>query len=109
MTCFENLFLAIKKILKLEGSYDIWPDFVPRYEFDEFTIATVKGVGNVLILNCGNCDGPSDVRHHICRDCVKKRVSYAFDVYTHKIGVKKRPWNVILLSRTVTNGEFHVT
>ncbi|MHA2406813.1 MAG: hypothetical protein ACXACA_00335 [Candidatus Ranarchaeia archaeon] len=76
MTAFEGFFNELKRTLG-DQSYEIWPDFTPERDLEEFSIITMKTLGNVLILNCATCDGPSDLRHNTCTDCVKTRREYA--------------------------------
>jgi hypothetical protein len=76
MTAFEGFFKELKRTLE-DQSYEIWPDFTPERDLEEFSIIKIKSLGNVLILNCATCDGPSDLRHPTCTDCVKARREYA--------------------------------
>ena len=76
MTAFEGFFSDLKRTLK-DQSYEIWPEFKAERDLEEFSIIKMKSLGNVLILNCATCDGPSDLRHPICTDCVKARREYA--------------------------------
>ncbi|HDN05867.1 MAG TPA: hypothetical protein ENF90_02585 [Candidatus Bathyarchaeota archaeon] len=99
MTAFENYFKALKKALENEKAYDIWPDFEPKYDENEYAWTTMRGLGEVLILNCGVCDGPSDLRHARCRGCVKKRSKIASEAYQRATGSSKEKWDVIFLCR----------
>jgi len=76
MTAFEGFFQELKTALK-DHSFEIWPEFSPDRDLEEFSIIKMKQLGNVLILNCATCDGPSDLRHSICEKCVKTRREYA--------------------------------
>ena len=60
---------TIKKILKNNEIYCLWPDFEPEYDKREHAWTNLKGLGDVLLLNCGQCDGPSDMRHDRCKTC----------------------------------------
>lgn len=99
MTAFENYFSALKKILGNENVYDVWPDFEPRYDEYEYVWATLRGLGEVLILNCGVCDGPSDLRHGRCKGCVEKRCKLAGDAYHKATGRTKEKWSTVFLCR----------
>ena len=98
MTAFEHYFKSLKKILG-EDIYDIWPDFEPEYGEREFTWTTLKGLGEVLILNCGKCEGPSDLRHEKCKGCVETRCKVASEIYEKIKGEVKSSWPTILLCR----------
>ncbi|MHA2060525.1 MAG: hypothetical protein ACW976_07090 [Candidatus Ranarchaeia archaeon] len=76
MTAFEGFFTELKRTLD-DQSFEIWPDFTPERDLEEFSIIQMKSLGNVLILNCATCDGPSDLRHPTCEDCVQARRKYA--------------------------------
>ena len=102
MTSFENYFNALKKILGNENIYDIWPDFEPQYDEREYSWATVRGLGEVLILNCGVCDGPSDLRHAHCKECVDKRSKVAKEAYQKATGRLKEKWVTLFLCRIHT-------
>jgi hypothetical protein len=99
LTAFENYFHAIKKALANETLYDIWPDFEPQYDEYEYTWTTVRGLDEVLILNCGMCDGPSDLRHFRCRECTEKRSSTAKEAYQKATGRQKEKWSALFLCR----------
>ena len=43
--------------------FDIWPDFEPVYDENEYSWTTLRSLDETLLLNCGECDGPSDLRH----------------------------------------------
>ncbi len=47
--------------------------FEPEYGEHGYAWTTMRGLGEVLILNCGVCDGPSDLRHARYRECFEKR------------------------------------
>ena len=66
--------------------YDIWPDFEPVYDENEYSWTTLRELGETLLLNCGECDGPSDMRHPRCDTCVKKRSGIA---NIHIVGLVK--------------------
>ncbi len=102
MTSFENYFKALKKALNRDDIYDIWPEFEPEYHEKEFAWTTLKSLGEALLLNCGQCDGPSDMRHNICVKCVEERSKIASEAYKKKIGKKREKWNTIILCRIHT-------
>jgi len=102
LTCFERFFEALKKALAREDLYEIWPDFTPEYDEKEFAWTTLRGLGEVLILNCGTCDGPSDLRHPRCKECADKRSQTAKEAYQKATGRPKEKWPVIILGRIYT-------
>lgn len=102
MTAFENYFSSLKKILGNEALYDVWPDFEPRYDECEYAWTTLRGLGEVLVLNCGLCDGPSDLRHVRCRECVEKRSKKAKEAYQKATGRPKEKWSTLFLCRIHT-------
>ncbi len=102
MTCFENYFNALKRALGNDKVYDVWPDFEPQYDEHEYAWTTLRGLGEVLILNCGVCDGPSDLRHPRCKDCVNKRSRIASEAYHKAVGRSKEKWPTIFLCRIHT-------
>jgi hypothetical protein len=99
LTAFENYFDALKKILGDENIYDVWPDFEPQYDEQEYAWATLRGLGEVLIFNCGVCDGPSNLRHIRCKECVDKRSKIAIEAYAKSTGQSKEKWNTLFLCR----------
>jgi hypothetical protein len=99
MTSFEHFFYALKKALRKEEAYDLWPDFEPQFEEQEYAWPTLRGLGEVLLLNCGLCDGPSDLRHYRCKTCVEKRGKNAKDAYKKTMGRPKSKWSTIILCR----------
>lgn len=99
MTAFENYFKALKKALGNEKAYDIWPDFEPQYDENEYVWTTMRGLGDVLILNCGVCDGPSDLRNARCKECVEKRSKIASEAYQRSTGSSKEKWDAVFLCR----------
>ena len=102
MTTFENYFSALKKALGNEGAYTIWPDFEPQYDEHEYVWITLRGLGEVLLLNCGMCDGPSDIRHKRCEECTEKRSEIAKEAYQKATGHKKDKWGALFLCRIHT-------
>jgi hypothetical protein len=102
LTAFENYFDALKKLFGNEGVYDLWPDFEPLYDEGEYTWTTLPGLGEVLILNCGVCDGPSDLRHIRCKDCLEKRGTRAREAYQKGTGQAKEKWVTVFLCRIQT-------
>jgi hypothetical protein len=102
LTAFESYFGALKKLLGNEGVYDLWPDFEPLYDEGEYTWTTLPGLGEVLMLNCGICDGPSDLRHIHCRECLEKRGRNAREAYQRATGRAKEKWATLFLCRIHT-------
>jgi len=102
LTVFESYFGALKKILEGENSFAIWPDFEPKYDVQEYAWATLRGLGEVLILNCGVCDGPSDLRHARCKECSDKRSKVAAEAYERATGGSKEKFSMLLLCRIHT-------
>ncbi|MEM3383561.1 MAG: hypothetical protein QXL52_02510 [Nitrososphaerales archaeon] len=76
MTCFERFFLSLKYWLNLPKAYDRWPDFESSFDSEEYLFLELKNE-KALLLNCGDCDGPSDILHPTCEKCVEFRVKYA--------------------------------
>jgi len=102
LTAFENHFKALRKVLGNEGTHEFWPDFEPQYDEHEYAWTTLRGLGEVLLLNCGGCDGPSDVRHKRCAECVEKRSRIAKEAYQKATGHKKDKWDALFLCRIHT-------
>jgi len=102
LTAFENYFSALKKILNDEEIYEVWPDFEPYYDEKEFSWATLRNLGEVLILNCGICDGPSDLRHRQCKRCADDRSKIAREAYQNVTGRTKEKWAALFLCRIYT-------
>ena len=102
MTAFENYFNALKKVLGDESIYEVWPDFEPQCDEHEYAWVTLKGLGEVLLLNCGVCDGPSDLRHVRCKGCVEKRSRIAKEAYEKATGRLKEKWSTLFLCRIHT-------
>jgi len=102
LTSFENYFSALRKILGNEGAIDVWPDFEPQFDEYEYAWATLRGLGEVLILNCGICDGPSDLRHVRCKECVEKRTRSAKEAYQKATGSAREKWSTVFLCRIHT-------
>lgn len=99
MTSFEHYFLAFKKALGKNDLYEIWPDFSPQYDEYEYAWTSIRGLGEALLLNCGQCDGPSDLRHVNCRNCVEKREIIAKDAFQKATGQSKNSRGTIILCR----------
>jgi len=99
MTSFEHHFSALRKVLGENDLYDIWPDFSPQYDEYEYTWTTIRGLAEALLLNCGQCDGPSDMRHIECKNCVDKRCCIAKDAFQKATGQQKDNWSKIILCR----------
>jgi len=99
MTSFEHYFYSLKKALGRDDIYDVWPDFEPHYDEREYAWTTLKGLGEVLLLNCGKCEGPSDLRHSRCQDCVENRGQIAKNAYQKATGRPRQKWATLLLCR----------
>ncbi|MFQ6095172.1 MAG: hypothetical protein ACE5NN_03405 [Candidatus Bathyarchaeia archaeon] len=102
MTAFEHFFEALKKALGKDDVFDIWPDFEPEYDEREYAWTTLKGLGESLLLNCGQCEGPSDLRDKRCAACVKKRGEVAKATYLKSMGRVMDKWSTIILCRIHT-------
>ncbi len=72
MTAFEHYFYVLKKALGRADLYDIWPDFESQYDEREHAWTTFRGLGDVLLLNCAQCDEPSNQRYSRCKGCVER-------------------------------------
>lgn len=99
MTSFEHYFDALKKALGKSDLYEVWPDFDPQYDEHEYAWMTIRGLGDALLLNCGQCDGPSDLRHMGCKSCTEKRESLAKDAFSKTTGQTRDKWATIILCR----------
>ena len=99
MTCFEHYFAAIKSVLGKQDLYEIWPDFTPQFDEYEYAWTNIRGLGEALLLNCGSCDGPSDLRHLRCKDCVEKREGMAKGAFQKATGQQKDKWGTLILCR----------
>ncbi|MHA1712515.1 MAG: hypothetical protein ACTSW4_00505 [Candidatus Ranarchaeia archaeon] len=77
MTSFEHLFAKLKQELEKPDLYKIWPCFTRDCDVEEYSFVNLPSLGTILLLNCAACDGPSDMRHNICMDCVSTRKSNA--------------------------------
>ncbi len=102
MTAFESFFEALKRVLGNPDLYDIWPDFEPVYDESEYAWTTLRGLGEVLLLNCGPCDGPSDPRHPRCEECIERRGRIAAEAYREATGKVKEKWETVMLCRIHT-------
>jgi len=102
MTAFEHYFDALKKAIGRPDLFDVWPDFEPQYDELEYAWTTLRGLGEVLLLNCACCDGPSDQRHNKCKNCVEKRGQTANEAYQKATGRPKEKWSTIALCRIHT-------
>lgn len=102
VTSFEHFFGSLKRALGRNNLYDIWPDFEPQFNEREYTWTTISGLGEVLLLNCGQCDGPSDLRHSQCIDCVERRQKIAKDAYQKVKSKEKQKWETLILCRIHT-------
>ena len=101
LTAFENYFNALKKICG-DSVYEVWPDFEPQFDEREYAWTTLQGLGEVLVLNCGVCDGPSDPRHALCKECAEKRGKLAKEAYQEATGHPKDKWSTLFLCRIHT-------
>jgi len=99
VTAFEHYFASLKKVLGRSDLYDIWPDFEPEYDEREYAWSNLKGLGETLLLNCGQCDGPSDMRHERCKTCVERRKEIAKETYKKTVGRPIDKWPTIILCR----------
>ncbi|MEM2888570.1 MAG: hypothetical protein QXR63_01195 [Candidatus Bathyarchaeia archaeon] len=99
MTAFEKYFASLKEALGKHELFDLWPDFEPEYDEREYAWTDLKGLGETLLLNCGRCDGPADMRHNKCRTCVEKRKEIAKDTYRKAMGRTIEKWPAISLCR----------
>lgn len=102
MTTFEHYFASLKKSLGRDDLYDVWPDFEPEYDEREYAWTDLRGLGETLLLNCGKCDGPSDMRHERCKACVDKRKDIAKNAYKKAMGRLINKWPTIILCRIHT-------
>lgn len=92
MTAFEKFFDTLKKIFGIVKENSKWPNFSP-IDVTDFTIVNMPNLGRVIVLNCQDCDGPSDPRHETCFYCIKKQID---------IIKKQEIWNIpkyVMLSR----------
>jgi hypothetical protein len=102
MTAFEHYFSSLKESMDKDAIYDTWPDFEPEYDEREYAWTDLKGLGETLLLNCGKCDGPSDMRHERCRTCVDKRKEIAKNTYKKTMGRAMGKWPTVILCRIHT-------
>jgi hypothetical protein len=102
VTAFESYFKALKKALDKENIFDIWPDFEPEYDEREYAWTTLKGLGEALLLNCGQCEGPSALRHRRCQACAEKRSELAKTTYRKSTGRVMQKWPTRILCRIHT-------
>jgi len=102
VTAFEYYFTSLKKVLGRNEFYDIWPDFEPEYDEREYAWTDLKGLGETLLLNCGKCDGPSDMRHGRCKTCVDVRKEIAKKTYKKAVGRPIDKWQTVILCRIHT-------
>jgi len=61
VTSFERLFKRLKEVLEAPDLYEVWPDFKPEYDEEEFLQAEIGGF-NVLLLHCASCEGPHSLK-----------------------------------------------
>jgi len=74
-------------------------DFEPQYDEQEHAWTTLRGLGDVLLLNCAQCDGSSDQRHSRYKDCVERREQLAKNSYQKATGQSKQKWPTLILCR----------
>ena len=98
MVSFETFFEALKKALGRPDLFEVWPDFEPVYDGEEYSWADLRGLGTTLILNCGSCDGPCEPRHPRCDACMIERSRKAAEAYIAYTG-KERGWDTKILCR----------
>ena len=70
LTAFETFFKKLSLILKTKKT-TIWPNF-SNITVTDYTITNIKNLGTVLVVNCNECDGPSDLRHPVCKECIRQ-------------------------------------
>jgi len=99
VTSFERYFGSLKKALARDDLYDIWPDFEPEYDEREYAWTNLRSLGESLLLNCSQCDGPSDMRHARCKSCVDRRKEIAKQTYEKSLGIPINRWATIILCR----------
>jgi len=102
LTTFEHYFASLKKALGQNDLYDLWPDFEPEFDEREYAWTDLRGLGETLLLNCGKCDGPSDMRHGRCKVCVGKRKEIAKETYAKTTGRQMGKWPTTILCRIHT-------
>jgi len=76
LTSFERFFKSLKYWLNTPNAYDRWPDFESSFDSKEYLFIELKGE-KALVLNCGDCEGPSDIFNSICDKCIEFRTKYA--------------------------------
>ncbi len=99
MTAFETYFESLKKALGQNEIFAKWPDFDPEFDEREYAWTSIRGLGESLLLNCGQCDGPSDMRHEKCKYCVEKRDGTAKKTYEKALGRPVNKWSAVILCR----------
>ncbi|MCP8322796.1 MAG: hypothetical protein L6N96_01265 [Candidatus Methylarchaceae archaeon HK02M2] len=97
MTSFERFFASLKYWLDIPKAYDRWPKFESFFDQKEYLFIEMKGE-KVLLLNCGDCDGPSDVLHPICKKCIDFRTKLA----ERETNSESNIWNHLILARIYT-------
>lgn len=99
MTAFEKFFSEIKYALENDELFEIWPSFSPQFNKEEYFWSKIGNLGEVLILNCCSCDGPSDPRHKLCEKCIEERKKLAEEEYRKSTSSDKPSWNIVMLCR----------
>ena len=97
MTSFERFFYSLKFWFNDPKLYDKWPSFETSFDIEEYILVEIKGK-KVLMLNCGDCDGPSDISHPICKKCVDFRKKFI----ENKNKLESNFWSHLILSRIYT-------
>ncbi|MCP8318171.1 MAG: hypothetical protein H3Z51_15130 [archaeon] len=102
MTSFERFFTSLKYWLEIPKAYDRWPDFEASFDSEEYLLIELKNE-RALLLNCGDCDGPSDVSHPNCEKCIDFRTKFA----ERETKCDPNMWRHLILARiyTKTNGK----
>jgi len=97
LTSFEHLFRSIKYWLDIPKAYDKWPNFEASFDSKEYLFIELKSE-KALLLNCGDCDGPSDVSHSTCEKCIEFRTKFA----ERDIKSEHKMWKHLILARIYT-------
>ncbi|MEQ9715646.1 MAG: hypothetical protein ABGF52_08945 [Candidatus Asgardarchaeum sp.] len=102
MVSFEKFFHIMKKILNKE-IHDPWPLFerLDSKSKDYAYIEKMEHLGRVLLVNCGDCDGPSYIGHKTCLLCIKDILQEI------NLDGKKNP-DYIILSRIIPTSSIKI-
>ncbi|MCP8303981.1 MAG: hypothetical protein H3Z50_00680 [archaeon] len=101
LTSFERFFTSLKYWLDTPKAYDRWPDFEASFDSKEYLFIELKGE-KALLLNCGDCDGPSDIFHPICEKCIEFRTKFA----EHETKSEPNMWRHLILARIYTKTDY---